>query len=61
MRKSQKNKTICFIKATFTLKNISFSLVWGDCLGIVGGSGSGKTTLGRVLCGLEKNFNLVVL
>ncbi|MBF25012.1 MAG: hypothetical protein CMP49_00620 [Flavobacteriales bacterium] len=40
----------------FALKNISFSVGWGECLGVVGSSGSGKTTLGRILCGLHNSF-----
>lgn len=36
------------------LNNINFSLVEGDCLGILGESGSGKSTLGRILTGLLK-------
>lgn len=36
------------------LKNVSFSLNEGECLGLIGESGSGKSTLGRILLGLEK-------
>lgn len=36
------------------LKGISFSMVEGECLGIIGESGSGKSTLGRLILGLEK-------
>ncbi|UII56272.1 dipeptide/oligopeptide/nickel ABC transporter ATP-binding protein [Cytobacillus spongiae] len=35
------------------LKNISFSVQKGECIGIVGESGSGKSTLARILLGLE--------
>ncbi len=36
------------------LKNISFQLQKGKCLGILGESGSGKSTMGRMICGLLK-------
>ncbi|WP_328587815.1 ABC transporter ATP-binding protein [Konateibacter massiliensis] len=36
------------------LKDISFVIEQGDCLGILGESGSGKSTLGRILTGLLK-------
>jgi peptide/nickel transport system ATP-binding protein len=35
------------------VKNISFQLRAGECLGVVGQSGSGKSTLARLLLGLE--------
>ena len=34
------------------LKDVSFSLAPGECLGIIGPSGSGKSTLGRILTGI---------
>lgn len=42
------------LKRKTVLKNISFTIEQGDCLGILGESGSGKSTLGSVLTGLLK-------
>ena len=36
------------------LKDISFDVLAGDCLGILGESGSGKSTLGKIIVGLLK-------
>lgn len=36
------------------IKNVSFDLKQGECLGIIGESGSGKSTLGKLILGLEK-------
>lgn len=35
-------------------KDVSFSLMKGECLGLIGGSGSGKSVILRSLIGLEK-------
>lgn len=34
--------------------NVTFSVIRGQCAGIVGGSGCGKTTIAKTLVGLEK-------
>ena len=39
------------------LKNISFEIEEGDCLGLIGESGSGKSTLSRLILGLEDPDN----
>lgn len=36
------------------LRQVSFGIQQGECVGIVGASGSGKSTLGRLLLGLER-------
>ncbi len=36
------------------LKDISFRLAPGQCLGIIGPSGSGKSTLGRIIAGISR-------
>ncbi|PZO79283.1 MAG: type I secretion system permease/ATPase [Mesorhizobium amorphae] len=36
------------------LKNVSFALVPGDCLGLIGPSGAGKSSLARLLIGIAK-------
>ncbi|MCR8747034.1 ABC transporter ATP-binding protein [Romboutsia lituseburensis] len=42
------------IKNTYVLKDISFSIEKGECVGLIGESGSGKSTLSRLILGLEK-------
>lgn len=37
---------------TEILKNISFDINKGDCIGLIGGNGCGKTTLIQILCGI---------
>ena len=39
----------------FLLQDISFSLVKGDCLGIIGKSGAGKSTLAKALLKIYEN------
>src|SRR5690606_34892142 len=34
------------------VKDVSFSIRRGECVGLVGESGSGKSTLGRIICRL---------
>lgn len=41
-------------KNTYVLKDISFSIEKGECVGLIGESGSGKSTLSRLILGLEK-------
>ena len=37
----------------FLLKDVSFSLASGECLGIIGPSGSGKSVLGQIIAGIS--------
>ena len=37
----------------FLLKDVSFSLAPGECLGIIGSSGSGKSVLGQIIAGIS--------
>jgi ATP-binding cassette subfamily C protein len=37
----------------FVLKDVSFSLAPGECLGIIGPSGSGKSVLGQIIAGVS--------
>ena len=37
----------------YVLKDISFSLAPGECLGIIGASGSGKSMLGQIIAGVS--------
>jgi len=38
----------------FTLSNISFGILTGECLALMGKSGSGKTTIMEAICGLRE-------
>ncbi len=38
----------------FAVKDVSFELRWGECLGLIGHNGAGKTTLLKMLNGLIK-------
>jgi teichoic acid transport system ATP-binding protein len=42
------------IRAMHALKNISFSLDKGECLGLIGLNGSGKTTLSNIIAGVTQ-------
>ena len=50
----EKQKKLLGKERQQVLKNVSFFLREGECLGLLGESGSGKSTLGRVLSGLLK-------
>jgi ABC-type dipeptide/oligopeptide/nickel transport system ATPase subunit len=43
-----------YISDVQVLKEISFTIEPGECLGLVGESGSGKSTLAKLILGLEK-------
>lgn len=48
-------------QAKEVLKNISFSIEEGTCLGLIGTSGAGKSTLGKALLGIQPPQNGQVL
>lgn len=43
------------------IENLSFSLVRGDRLALIGGNGSGKTTIAKLLLGLYQNYKGKIL
>ena len=43
----------CRDRAICMLKDVSFCLAPGECLGIIGPSGSGKSTLGKIIAGIS--------
>ena len=45
------------IKGKHILQNISFKIIKGETIGIIGQSGSGKTTISRCIIGFYKNYD----
>ncbi|MDQ0857942.1 ATP-binding cassette domain-containing protein [Bacillus sp. V2I10] len=41
-------------QSTIVLKDISFHMARGECLGLIGGSGSGKSTLAKLILGIAQ-------
>ena len=39
---------------TYVLKDISFEMMPGECLGLIGNSGSGKSTIVKILTALRR-------
>ena len=54
VRKSYQQGGVLSMKRKMILRNVSFQMNKGECLGIIGESGSGKSTLGRLVLGIEK-------
>ena len=48
---------------SYALKNVTFQLSAGECLGLLGPNGAGKSTLVKTICGLQKpdSGNVLVL
>lgn len=43
-----------FYKEHWVLKDVSFDVAKGECVGIIGRNGAGKTTLLQILCGITE-------
>ena len=60
------NKILCIenlelsIKGKNILQNISFKILEGETIGIIGQSGSGKTTISRCIIGFYKNYDGII-
>ena len=48
------------IKGKHILQNISFKIIEGETIGIIGQSGSGKTTISRCIIGFYKNYDGII-
>ena len=49
------------LNQVYAVKNVSFKVMHGEVLGIIGGSGCGKSTLARLIMGLEKQDEGIIL
>ena len=59
--KKENQKKVFGKERQTVLNNVSFYLKKGECLGIIGESGSGKSTLGKVILGLQRPENGIVI